>query len=604
MAAKLIVETEKLQGLEFELEEGTEWFIGRDPEESQLVLKDASISRQHLLIKKTNEGFSVENVSETNPALLNDSPIEEETLLQGGDTLTLGEIGLTFYAEDTPGQIPEEPSSETPEEAKELEETEPQEGQSEEEHPTIYREETEEDKGILAEIDFDLSETGRYLLKVIHGPNTGAEFSLQKGTSYTLGTDPASCDVVFHDTSVSRQHARLAVTDEEALTIEDLSSKNGTIVESEKIEEKTSFDPSTMITVGTTSFVVYDREGEMQTIISPMLPDIVRSLQKQEPEEEETQTAEELEKKDAEKEEKSQTALGAFILTGILLGVFVLIGISITTLFQETPVEEEMQYNITQELDKALAPFANLRYSFNNTTGRLLLVGHVHSANDKNQLMYNLQGFPFIRNIDDTGVVIDEYVWKEMNQILLSNPKWRGITIHSPRAGSFVLTGYLKTRSEADELNDYITSNFPYPDLLERRLIVEDNILTAVQSALNNAGIRNIDVRIENGQLVLSGGVSETKKTQFDQIAANFTEIPGVRGVQKFITEIGPEASLINISDKYRVSGVSRQGGNVSVVISGRILTKGDLLDGMRITDIKSSYVMLEKDGVQYRIDY
>ncbi len=34
--------------------------------------------------------------------------------------------------------------------------------------------------------------------------------------------------------------------------------------------------------MGTTSFVLYDREGEMQTIISPLLPSIVKVLKDEE----------------------------------------------------------------------------------------------------------------------------------------------------------------------------------------------------------------------------------------------------------------------------------------------------------------------------------
>jgi hypothetical protein len=46
--------------------------------------------------------------------------------------------------------------------------------------------------------------------------------------------------------------------------------------------------------------------------------------------------------------------------------------------------------------------------------------------------------------------------------------------------------------------------------------------------------------------------------------------------------------------------------GNKSqyVLISGKILAIGDALDGMTITNILPSEVLLNKDGINYKIDY
>lgn len=590
MERKLVVSEGNLEGLELVLSGQEEWTLGNDPESSGLFVDDSALVPKELLLKSTDDGIIVESLNEEAPTLLNGKPLQAAALLHSGDILTVGTTTLAFQEENDDVE-PESGSDEEPQE-----------------HDTIYEETSEEDRGILAEIDFDLTESGRFLLKVIHGPNNGAEFSMQKGTTYLIGTDPNTCDIVFHDTSVSRQHAKLVVNDDESMTVEDLSSKNGTIVDTNKISEKTLLSPNTLVTLGTTSFVIYDREGEMHTIISPMLPEIVKSLQKEREEEEERERllreAPSEEEVKAHEEEKKQTALSAFVVTGILLGLFVIIGVSVLTLFREAPVKEERTYNIENELNQALAPFPDVKRSFNKTTGKLFLAGHVLTHSDKSQLDYNLQGLPFINSVDDSGVIIDEGVWKEANQILLRNPKWKGITIHATRPGQFVLTGYLQKRADANQLNDYITGIFPYPDMLEKNVVVEEDILSTVQAALNGAGIRNIDVRINNGELVLTGGVSQQKKEEFGKIAANFSKIPGVRSVKEYITEIAPEASLVNISDKYQVSGVSRQGGKVNVVINGRILTVGDYLDGMKISDIKPSFILLEKDNTQYRIDY
>lgn len=107
-----------------------------------------------------------------------------------------------------------------------------------ERHDTIFDEEKnlEEEATGLAEVDFEFLETqGRWLLKVVSGPNAGAEFSLLPSSSYLIGTDTQSCDIVFQDLSVSRQHARIIVDPEDRISLEDLSSRNGTFIDGEKV---------------------------------------------------------------------------------------------------------------------------------------------------------------------------------------------------------------------------------------------------------------------------------------------------------------------------------------------------------------------------------
>lgn len=490
------------------------------------------------------------------------------------------------------------------------------ENEEEEEPDTIFEDETFGNKENLAEINFDLTETGRWLLKVIGGPNTGAEFAMQTDSTYLIGTDPNTCDIVFHDTSVSRQHARVSVTEDDQLTIEDLKSRNGTLVDGEPVKGKQTLLPNVFVTMGTTSFIVFDREGEMQTIISPLLPSIVKVLQKEEtkPEVPVSPTAEAAAPVETQKEaaaaekpkENAHSALGAFILIAIITGLFVIIGIGTTTLFKNEPVAAKEQVNPDKVLQTALAPFPDVKYSFNNATGRLLLVGHVLTITDRNQLMYNLQGLTsFIKSIDDSGVIIDEGVWREINQVLARNPDWKGISVHSPSPGHFVLSGYLQTRKQAEQLWDYVGSNFPYLDLLERRVIVEEDVVSSVSSMLLNHGFKDVAAQIANGEITLSGTIPNGKLPEYEKLIPEFKNIPGVRNVKNFVTEIAPEQSMINISDKYEVTGVSHQGKvNTSVVINGRILTRGDTLDGMTITSIKPNAIFLEKDGVKYRIDY
>lgn len=490
-------------------------------------------------------------------------------------------------------------------------------------HDSIFNEEPSE-KDAIAEINFGLIDTGRWLLKVINGPNNGAEFSMAADTSYVLGTDPNSCDIVFHDTSVSRQHARITITPEDTLTIEDLKSRNGTLVDGEPLKDKQPLAVNTLVVLGTTSFVVFDREGEMQTIISPLLPSIVKVLQKEESPHE--AVAPVTANPEAAVTDPSQlgastqatpptetkapahptTTIGAFILIGILTGLFVIVGIGTSTLFKSEPVIVKEQVDPTKLLDEALAPFSpGVKYTFNKGTGRLLLVGHVLTATDKNQLLYTLQDMKFIKNLDDSGIVIDEYVWHEINQVLEKNPNWKGITVQSPSAGRFVLSGYLQTRAQAGRLNEYMSNNFPYIDLLEQRIVVDEDIISSVNGMLDNMGFKNVKVKLDNGEITLSGKIPIGKSADIDALVAEVKNITGVRSVRNLLTEVAPDQSMINVSDKYDVTGFSNQGGtNLNVVINGRILMKGDTLDGMTITSIQSNVIFLEKDGIKYRIDF
>ena len=637
MAAKLVAEDGILKGLVLSLEEGEQWVIGRDPDSAQLLVEDPEVSRKHILCKSSPEGLVIENLSDTNPALINGESLAAPYLLKNGDAVQIGSGIFRFYSEDeaqitgeikpeeeetplpeeitlTEEPVDEEATPETPSEEAPIEElmeepavTEKEEEEEEEEHDSLY-DEIDEEKDILAEIDFDLMETGRWLLKVIGGPNNGAEFSMQAGQSYLIGTDPNTCDIVFHDTSVSRQHARISVGDDDVLTVEDLKSRNNTLIDGEKLEGKMPLEMNALVSVGTTSFIVYDREGDMQTIISPLLPDIVRALQEKDEEKKRAEAeAEEAALKAIEEEvvpEPPSNALSAFMLIGILTGLFVIVGIGMTTLFQSEPILLERVENPEERLQHALAPFPSITASFNKQTGQLLLVGHLLAATDRNQMMYNLQGLNFINKIDDTGIVIDEYVWQETNQVLARHPKWKGINIHSPSAGKYILSGYLETRQEFEDLSDYITANFPYLHLLEKQIIVEEDVENSVDVALQNIGVRNVTAQMLNGQLTLRGGVQADKTSAYRALLIDFRNIPGVRNVKNFVQEIAPDAAFVNITDRYSVTGFSRRGATINIVINGKILTKNDLLDGMRIMEIRPNMILLEKDDVRYRIEY
>lgn len=597
MTARLVAEEGILKGLVLPLDDGDQWVIGRDPDACQLLLEDPAASRKHLLIKKSPEGIVLENLSKTNPVEVNNEELVAPRVLQNGD---LVKIGSGIFRFDLPlSKLEINDAAEDP-------------LIIEDKSDSIFEDNVEmhEKQKSNVDINFDFLEVGRWLLKVIGGPNNGAEFSMQENTVYIIGTDPNTCDIVFHDTSVSRQHARISISPDEEIVIEDLKSRNGTLVDGQKIEGKETLSTNTIVTLGTTSFVIYDREGNMQTIISPLLPSIVKVLQKEEGKSKEEQVKEpskETLPPEPIKEPLTppkEKNLGKFILTAILTGLLAITGIGVLTLFRSEPVVVEQQVQPESILADLFKNMPHIKYSYNKSTGRLFLIGHVLTAQDKNQLMYNLQGLNFIKSIDDTGIIIDEYVWQEANLLLNKNPAWRGITIQSPTAGQFVLSGYLDTRSEAEQLYEYIASNFPYMDRLEKRVIVDEDVLATVKNDLEQVGIRNVNAEFNNGEILLTGGVAEAKQEDFNLIVAELKKIPGVRNVRVQTNQIAPDQAMINISDKYEVTGFSVLGTQLSVIINGRIVSKGDALDGMLIKEVTPGTIFLEKGGVKYRIDF
>ncbi len=72
------------------------------------------------------------------------------------------------------------------------------------------------------------------LLVAQTGPLNGQRWALRK--SHLLGRE-SSCDIVIADRQVSRHHARIAVT-RDGISLEDLDSKNGTLLNGHPIKEK------------------------------------------------------------------------------------------------------------------------------------------------------------------------------------------------------------------------------------------------------------------------------------------------------------------------------------------------------------------------------
>ena len=215
-----------------------------------------------------------------------------------------------------------------------------------------------------------------------------------------------------------------------------------------------------------------------------------------------------------------------------------------------------------------------------------------------------LNQLPFLKNVEDT-VVIDELVWQNANALIQTNPNWKGILIQAIAPAEFVLRGYLETIDQQAELLEYIALNFTYLNQLKNELVINALIQQRVQSILTRSGFGTVSFNYSMGELVLSGPVEKGQERTFKKIVDEITEIKGVENVESIITFTSESSARIDISSKYQVNGSSiKDGIEAFVLINGRILSKGKMLDGMLITAITSKEILLEKDGVKYKIDF
>jgi|GEM_PF-684340 len=454
-------------------------------------------------------------------------------------------------------------------------------------------------------IALDLTPSVRFLLKVIAGPNTGAEFALDMGREYLIGTEASSCDIVFHDLSVSREHARLFLSEQGELEIEDLKSRNGVLIDQEQIAGRVPLKPNLVISLGTSAFFIVDREAPQETIVAPTF-----EAPREQPKEEVVQEPVKPEVaafKEAVVEPKALPKAGMGIYVSIVSGLAVLLAIAMISLFHTKELKAPPK-DYLNEIREAVQDFPSVKYTYTPNSSRLFLVGHVATGIEKDELFYNLNSLSFLKGVDD-HVVNDEAVWQETNILLSKQPDFKGVSMHSPRPGVFVLSGYMKNEKQAADLIDWMNIHFNYINLLENRVVVEEQVIDEVSSQLVHSGFGAVAVSFNTGELTLAGYVGSAQAYEFERLVNLFRQLPGVRQLQNFVVVVAPEQQVIDLSQRYpgrfKVTGYSKHGDvSINVVINGHILSRGDSLEGMTLTSIQPHAVFFEKDGLKYKLEY
>lgn len=572
MNGYLIAEEGPLAGLTIVFEEGkedNEWVLGRDPDTTDILLEDPMVSRRHAIVRLSPEGFILENLSTVNPATQNGMVIAEPVLLKEGDIV---QIGSTFF--NFSEKVPQ---------AEELTFPPPAEPLRREGPPAE----------MASELHFGPHPETRWLLKVISGPNAGAEFAMHKSATYLIGKDPNICDIVFQDLSVSRQHARLSIDAEDNAFIEDLGSRNGVIVNGELISEKTLLASQDLVALGTTTFLVVDRLEARETILAPaaVMPTM--------------RTAEGIAATQREKEDWKEMVIPKrhLVIGGVLAAVLFVSIFGMVSLFKTEPIVVKL-VDENVRIQETLAQFPGVQFTYNPPSGKLFVVGHVLTNVNHQELVFALRELPFVQSIED-NVVVDELVWQNMNALFALNPQWSGVTMYSTEPGRFVLRGYIDTLEHAVAFSDYVNLNFNYLDRLQNQVVVETNLQSEIASMLVNKGLAGVTFDLVDGELVLAGRVGKDKDSTYNSLVSDFRKVPGIREVKSFVVVTTADMSLTDLSNQYTVTGYSKRDEmDYYVVINGRILGQGDLLEGMLITSIKPKIVLLEKEGQRFRIDY
>ncbi|CAM0116763.1 type III secretion system inner membrane ring subunit SctD [Rhabdochlamydiaceae symbiont of Dictyostelium giganteum] len=566
MSGYLIAEEGPLAGLNLNLEEGVEWIVGRDPDEVSIVLEDPMVSRKHAVLRLTPEGFTLENLSHVNPVMRNGVEVLDPISLFEGDLIQIGNTLFRFS------------------EHQEMTES----------HDSFSFEQGED----LAHLSHPTSVDSRWMIKVASGPNSGAEFQMAYGKSYVIGKDAEMCDILLQDLSVSRQHAKIHVDKQGKLFIEDLDSRNKTVVRGEPVVDILELKSQDLVTLGTTVIMVIDQEQDLETMVSALPPSIkeeeeVTPPPREEPKEIPPQTWRDIILS------KKQIALGILGIT-LLLTLFA----GMISLFQEEHLQKPPKHE-SEQIQEITANYPAIQFSYNEGSRKLFITGHVLLPVEKQELIYQLSGLSFLNTLDDQSVVIDELVWENMNALLMTNPEWQGVSIFSKQPGKFIIRGYLQTAEESQNLTDYLNINFPYLDKLENEVIIESTLLTQIQSLLLDKGFNNVAYQLMDGDLILSGRIDAKDSAEFDLLTLHLKQLSGIKDVKNYVVSTNESSSLVDLSAEYRITGFSKKDGeNQFVVINGKILTLGDFLDGMVITAISPSMIFLEKDGLKFKIHY
>ena len=560
---KLVAVEGLLKGLEFNLTDKDFFIIGRDESQCDFVLEDSSVSRKHAKIEKKDDEYILINLSETNPLEVNNRPLTNYSL-QEGDKIKIGNT-IFLFSNDLRNEIEDD-------------------FEDNDEENTIYDEPIEE-------LKIPSYEEAPFILKVISGPNAGAEFGLEKNKSYIIGKDPENSDIIFTDLSVSKNNSKLIVNSDGSIILEDLQSKNGTYLNNIQLTKSTKISTDDLITVGTTTFLIVAKEMASETIYSPAPSFEIKEEEKKEEE-----------KVSAEWKKQKLTKKQLIFASSLSVIVFIVF-ISFFGLFKGHDIEVNVK-EPSKEIEKILENFKSIEFSYNPSEGSLLLVGHILTDTKKEELFYELSNLSFINNIDD-NIIIDLGIAKTFNENLEDQESFRSVNVLVKEPSKFELAGSVADTKTFQNLVDYINFNFPYVDKLDNKVVIDEILESFVGAKLLEYNLSAITFEIVSQELILAGRYDKKQKSNFDNFISLMEKTNGIRNIKNIAIPSHEQNARIDITQNYKVTGeASINGENISILINGKIVNLGDSIDGFLITKILENTILLEKDELKYKIDY
>ena len=579
--------------------------IGRAPK-CDFVLEDNMVSRQHLICTKKEDGYHITNQSKINPTLVNGKECEDDYLLKNDDELTIGLTTFVFSSKENSSQSKKEkpikskkknkddifslPDASDIEKPKELAVPDNKEEQSQ--FDNLFNSAPDDVPSSL------IPNVSDVFLKVIGGPNTGAEIIILPDKEYVLGKNPKVCDIVFQDLSVSKQHAKISIGKDKKISIEDLKSKNGVKVNDKLIKTKVGITTQDVISLGTTSFLIIDPSVQSDTIFDL-------------PPEEKTEDKKDPEKKDDWKDKKVPTK---FLVAGGAFGtVFLIIVVTFLSLFQSVPQQKVAPMSATKKLVSTIEKkYPALRTSMARDDNTILLAGHVISDMCKRELLFEIKEITPNIEIDDK-IVVDEHITSAANKVLAENSMFDGISIFAPSPGMYTVQGYLTTNQAARALNDYILTSFPYPDRLTQKIHVENELLNETAKTLYSEGFTRLKPSILLGNLTIKGAITKHEVSQLKSAISKIEKIDGIRTVKNLCvikakrnikggTSVAyDDTNATDISDNYVLTGIAlRNNEPFSAVINDKIYFMESVIDGMTIVNINNKSVLLEMNDEEF----
>src|SRR6476646_4161309 len=109
------------------------------------------------------------------------------------------------------------------------------------------------------------------LIKSPGGSATGQAFPLNSGDLFVIGRDAEQCQIVIPNSAVSRKHAQIVRNGTKYL-IEDLGSRNGTIVNNNKVATPTSLKNEDRVKICDFLFRFHDESVAPRPLIAA--PDV------------------------------------------------------------------------------------------------------------------------------------------------------------------------------------------------------------------------------------------------------------------------------------------------------------------------------------------